>query len=156
MAAESKDLFAFRRGFTDLLPNRSLDYARDDSLVRNLKQLAKLQFPHKKTAPGVPGAMLKEPKLFCRKTGGLCAEGQCFRFAAVCFYPQLMGVVQADKTHITGGVYDLMVVFQINREGLPGRKLNEVLDLLKRAEPDTEFLHKNTPSASVQMEKSCV
>ena len=44
MAAESKDLFAFRRGFTDLLPNRSLDYARDDSLVRNLKQLAKLQF----------------------------------------------------------------------------------------------------------------
>ena len=44
MAAESKDLFAFRRGFTDLLPNRSLDYARDDSLVRNLKQLDKLQF----------------------------------------------------------------------------------------------------------------
>ena len=44
MAAESKDLFAFRRGFTDLLPNRSLDYARDDSLVRNLKQLVKLQF----------------------------------------------------------------------------------------------------------------
>ena len=44
MAAESKDLFAFRRCFTDLLPNRSLDYARDDSLVRNLKQLAKLQF----------------------------------------------------------------------------------------------------------------
>ena len=44
MAAESKDLFAFRRGFTDLLPNRSLDYARDDSLVRNLKQLHKLQF----------------------------------------------------------------------------------------------------------------
>ena len=42
MAAESKDLFAFRRGFTDLLPNRSLDYARDDSLVRNLKQLDKL------------------------------------------------------------------------------------------------------------------
>ena len=31
-------------GFTDLLPNRSLDYARDDSLVRNLKQLHKLQF----------------------------------------------------------------------------------------------------------------
>ena len=46
MAAESKDLFAFRRGFTDLLPNRSLDYARDDSLVRNLKQLDKLQFKH--------------------------------------------------------------------------------------------------------------
>ena len=44
MAAESKDLFAFRRGFTDLLPNRSLDYARDDSLVRNLQQLHKLQF----------------------------------------------------------------------------------------------------------------
>ena len=44
MAAESKDLFAFRRGFTDLLPNRSLDYARDDSLVRNLKLLVKLQF----------------------------------------------------------------------------------------------------------------
>ena len=44
MAAESKDLFAFRRGFTDLLPNRSLDYARDDSLVRNLKLLHKLQF----------------------------------------------------------------------------------------------------------------
>ena len=44
MAAESKDLFAFRRGFTDLLPNSSLDYARDDSLVRNLKQLHKLQF----------------------------------------------------------------------------------------------------------------
>ena len=42
MAAESKDLFAFRRGFTDLLPNRSLDYARDDSLVRNLKLLDKL------------------------------------------------------------------------------------------------------------------
>ena len=42
MAAESKDLFAFRRGFTDLLPNRSLVYARDDSLVRNLKQLDKL------------------------------------------------------------------------------------------------------------------
>ena len=109
------------------------------------KLLAKLQFPHKKTAPGVPGTMLKEPKLFYRKTGGLCAEGQCFRFAAVCFYPQLMGVVQADKTHITGGVYDLMVVFQINREGLPGGKLNEVLDLLKRAEPDTEFLHKIPP-----------
>ena len=48
MAAESKDLFAFRRGFTDLLPNRSLDYARDDSLVRNLKQLDKLRFCSKK------------------------------------------------------------------------------------------------------------
>ena len=56
MAAESKDLFAFRRGFTDLLPNRSLDYARDDSLVRNLKQLHKLQFtlPPKK----VPNATI--------------------------------------------------------------------------------------------------
>ena len=42
MAAESKDLFAFRRGFTDLLPNRSLDYARDDSLVKFLKQIDKL------------------------------------------------------------------------------------------------------------------
>ena len=48
MAAESKDLFAFRRGFTDLLPNRSLDYARDDSLVRNLKLLVKLQFKQQK------------------------------------------------------------------------------------------------------------
>ena len=36
MAAKSKDLFAFREGITNLLPNRSLDYARDDSLVEDL------------------------------------------------------------------------------------------------------------------------
>ena len=89
--------------------------------------------------------MLEEPKLFCRKAGHLLAEGQSLRLAAICFDPQLMGVIQAYKTHITGGIDDLVIVLKVYGEGLLGGQLYKVLDLLKGAKANTEFLQKIPP-----------
>ena len=63
LAAKSKDLFAFREGISNLLSNRSLDYARDDSLVRNLQLLDKLPISFSVAFWGKCGMMKK----MCRR-----------------------------------------------------------------------------------------
>jgi hypothetical protein len=91
--------------------------------------------------------MLKEPYLFCQKTGGLPAKLLKVAIGAFAADQQLPAQVKAGKTHVAGGVGLLALIADVNSERLGCGKADELLDILKRTDPNAEFLHKIPPSS---------
>lgn len=107
---------------------------------------------HKKTAPGVPGTMLKEPKLY-QKVADLLAEVLETVLITVAQDFQRVGKVQAYHANEAFGVDNLPVVAHKNLEGLHCGRGNKFPNFPKGANIDVKFLHKLPPDAIQRRKK---
>ena len=103
-------------------------------------------FLHKKTAPGIPGTMLKEPYL-CQKPAGLMPEILEAVAIAVTQDPQRTGVIQTDHANEAFGIDQLHIVANHYLKGLNGGHAHELLYFLKGVDGNIKFLHKLPPEA---------